>query len=137
MAIHEEFGCKGFYGFGAGVELQRLIGPDDHPGTHPVTKRGVYCGRQNDGCPISQECWDAHRARVNELLPGIAEFIGKLEEKGLKGPELAKMVFDELGTEPYSAVMAGNLEDGSLVSAGMHPKDRGEMTIPYPFKEKN
>lgn len=129
MAIQEEYGCEGFYGFGAGVEIARNA---------LFAGAGLYCSRgPTTGCPISQKCWDAHRERVNVLLPAVAEFIEKLQARGFQGPQLAKMVYDELGTEPYSAVMLGNIEDGGAIANGLPPKDRSEMTLPYPFKEKN
>lgn len=114
--IYLEFNCKGYFGFGMGVAVQRA---------HVIPN---YC----NVCPLATECWNAHRARVQKHFPDLCAHIDELGKQP-NGQKLIYRFIQKHKTEPYSSVMAGNLTDGSFISAGRAPMDRGEMTLKYPF----
>jgi hypothetical protein len=115
MRIDEEFKCIGYYGFGSGASLAR-------------GGNGNFC----NGCLVRQACWEIHKDRVRKYFPELAAIIDKLGSE----PDSQKKIMEfikEHKVEPYSAVMASNVTDGSLIAHGLAPKDRGEMTLKYPF----
>jgi hypothetical protein len=114
--IYIEFNCNGYFGFGMGVAIQRR---------HVIIN---YC----NACPLSQECWTNHRKRVQKNFPDVCALIDELGKK-TNGQKLIHEFIRRHKTEPYSAVLAGNITDGSFISAGQPPQERGEMTLKYPF----
>lgn len=139
MSIEDEFKCKGYWGFGNGIELSRHL---EKPGALPPYKdptlsRGMYCSRKPDGCAISLECWTAHRERVDRMFPAMAERITEIIAEVGSGKPAFKKVIEEFGTDPYTTVLMGNMEDAQFIANGQPPSDRKEWTLPYPFRKKN
>lgn len=127
MTIQQEFNCLGYYGFGNGVEFSRKMTKQAEAGV-PVSGQGIdICST----CVMGQACWAAHRGRVAEMVPDIVK---AAEEHYKNGGDLNAFV-KKHGTEPYIAVMTGNMEDGGFVASTGRPKDRGEATLPYPFEK--
>lgn len=123
--IHEEYQCRGYYGFGSGVSL------------YFSSRRGGGGGNDTacNHCPLREECFEQHKGRVKGLLPALVEeFDMALSEYPGRG-DLAAIVFHQRHgvADPYVLVMSGNLEDGILVAGGQRPKDRGDLTLEYPF----
>jgi hypothetical protein len=118
--IEKEFNCLGHYGFGGGVGIQR-----------GNLNQELYCSAK---CPEAQRCWERHKEIVAGLYPDLtAEFEKRAQVK--QGPALMKEWVGEFKiADPYTMVMGGNIEDGSRVSAGWTPKDRGPGTLVYPFR---
>jgi hypothetical protein len=112
--IEERYNCLGYFGFGNGIGM--------HEGA------GMYC----NGCPMAQACWEVHKDRVRKFVPAVAEHIDDLGKQENGQQKIAEFV-KEHKTEPYTALMAGNMEDAMYVLTSGKPKDRGKMTIPYPF----
>lgn len=119
MRIEQEFNCLGYFGFGSGVSVQRSQGP----------QKIMYC----NGCPQASACWQIHRARVAEIFPELAKHIDALGREPDGQAKVAAFV-KEHQVEPFSMVMLGNLTDGSYISAGMPPQDRGQYTLTNPLK---
>lgn len=116
----EKFGCEGYFGFGGGYYIGRYKAPES------------YCNR----CPKAQSCWEKHRERVRRMLPVMCDAADELLREGLKGPEFAKTYQERYGTPlPDVLIMTGNLEDGISVALTGKPKERHELSLPYPFKE--
>ena len=119
-----ELKCRGYYGFGGGYSKIRGF-----------TYEGdqVYCGL----CPMAKECWDEHKIRTAEIVPGLAmEFERRAGEK--QGPALMQEWWDEFHiADPYTMITAGNLEDGMCVGMGEEPKDRGPYTLTWPLEPRS
>jgi hypothetical protein len=126
VTIEAEFRCRGYFGFGGGVEIHRLAAAP--PGAVGKSPLGVYCNR----CPLSQGCWAEHRARVERLAPNACAELRQLVEE-LGSDAGVREMMRRHGVEPYINVMLGNLDDGVRVAAGDAPLDRGPWTLPYPF----
>lgn len=121
--LHETLHCLGHYGFAIGY-ARATGGP------------GEYCNE----CPLRAECWTAHRALVAKIFPDLtAEFEKMAREHHEAGKKDIKELFERwraattLQADPYSIVMAGNVEDGLNVGLGGRPKDRGDFTLPWPL----
>ena len=115
MTIDQEFNCLGYFGFGSGVSATR--------------KQGAYC----NGCHMAKACWEIHRARCQQIVPNACEHIDQLSAEK-DGQKKIMEFIKEHKTEPYSAIMMGNMEDAiSIIHTGK-PKDREKFTLPYPFK---
>ena len=111
--LHEKLKCLGYYGFGGGYSLV-------------ASRDEFYC---ND-CPTQTECWNKHKSRVATIFPESTKAFEEMA-KEVQGPDLMKQWFDLVKTaDPYTLVMTGNLEDGSLVASNLPPADRGEGTLP-------
>lgn len=125
--VEKEQSCHGFYGFGGGVLQARGVKAPDG---------ASYCSA---ACPIKGECWDAHRKRVDKIMPAVAAEFKKLVDrfKGNGRRAVAEWARRYKTADPYSVVLAGNMEDGLAVGAGMTPKDRGDFTLPWPFGLKS
>lgn len=124
--IEKELNCKGYWGFGGG----HLIGQAGRP----KQNQPLYCGQ----CPLSQECWDAHRARVSMLIPGMTIAFDRIAKKHEGNPDAMMEEWFKLSEgapDPYTVVMGGNVEDGIAVGSGGEPKKRGEGTLRFPFVE--
>jgi len=130
VIVEEEFGCEGWFGFGNGVALHRGA----------ISSRGEVLGCHI--CPKAQTCWQKHRERLRQIVPGLMEIEDELEAKGITGaaflPAYAARI-EELGggknaVPPEVSAMGGNMEDGVSVAAGGMPKDRGDWTMRYPFR---
>ena len=121
--IEDRLGCHGHFGFGGGWALFKGI--KGHRGA-------LYCNT----CPEAESCFAAHKRRVASLLPDLTAEFEKRAQK-VQGPELVKRWFDDFKcADPYTAVMGGNIEDGMSVAAAGKPKDRGQNTLPWPFKRQ-
>ena len=124
--IEERLNCLGYYGFGGGYKMGRR-GSDSGP-TGPI-----YC---TNGCPISKKCWDKHRERTATIIPGLTEEFNRMAEK-IQGPKLVETWFDKYKlVDPFTVIMAGNIEDGIAIGVGGQIKDRGPGTLPFPFVEQ-
>ncbi len=115
MSIEKEFNCLGYFGFGNGISA--------------VRKKGAYC----NACPMAKSCWEIHRARCKEMFPDACALIDKLASEPDGQKKIGEFIRKHKA-EPYMSVMMGNLEDGMHVINTGKPKDRGELTLPYPFK---
>ena len=115
--IEEEHNCLGYFGFGSGVSLNTGF-------------MMAYC----NGCPLSVACWETHRNRVQEIFPDIA---AKIDELGKEKDGTQKIIefVKKHKTEPYIAVMQGNMEDAGLILSTGKPKDRKQFTLKYPFEK--
>lgn len=127
MLIETEFNCLGYYGFGSGVMFSRELTKADRESAQP--KMAAYC----QGCTMKDACWQIHRERVQKFVPDLAKFIDDLGKEP-NGSEKIVAFIKENGTKPYMSIMMGNMEDGAFVVSTGKPKDRQEMTLPYPFK---
>lgn len=120
--IEKELNCVGYFGFGGGVSAARH---------GPELGGEIYCNR----CPLAGKCWNGHRERVRSILPDVmAEF----EEmaKMIKGPDLIQAWWERHKTgDPLIGALGANMEDGMRVGEGGQPKDRGPLSIAYPFVE--
>jgi hypothetical protein len=117
MKIETEFNCEGYYGFGIGVMMYRYI-----PGE-------PYCNI----CGRKEPCWKKHKERVADLVPAIVNEFEKMARE-TQGPELMKRWYEKYKiADPYCTVMTGNIEDGGSVVLKGKPRDRGFMTMEYPF----
>ena len=122
MKLEEKLSCVGNFGFGGGYAISKLITP---PGSE------LYC---NSPCSLTTECWDKHKARTEFGFPTIVNAFKEMA-KEVQGHELARKWFQIAGgPDPYTWVMAGNVEDGDLIGAGRHPKERGQMTLRWPIE---
>jgi hypothetical protein len=125
--IEERLGCEGYFGFGGGWALAK--------GLFAESPRSSYCNE----CPQNEPCWFRHRGRVMFLLPVVtASFLDLAMQKQMEdpnaGPEIVKAWFEQHHmADPFSTVLAGNMEDGARVAAGESPKDRGAFTLPWPL----
>lgn len=129
IPIDLEFNCVGYFGFGSGVSISRSMTALDKVGfTAPHSKEG-YCNK----CPLSAKCWDKHREKVKSVVPELAEYIDYICREPSK-KEYQKFM-NSGGADPYLSIMMGNLQDGATVVATGKPVNRGEMTLPYPFKK--
>lgn len=119
MQLEHRLECLGYYGFGGGWDAQN----------RKQQNRELYCNR----CSFRKECWDDHRIRIIKVFPELtAEFDKLAAEKG--GPEAVGLWHAANNMlDPYSLVMMTNIEDGHAAAAGTKPKDRGVLTLPYPF----
>lgn len=147
--VEERLGCEGYYGFGGGWAMARGFkappeqtngGPDPAPGPG----QPIYC---NTMCERSDTCWELHRKRVRRVLPALAihfeQFAREHEQSDDERHVMAAwaeyLEEHDMGgpgqfIEPYTTVMAGNLEDGARVGSGEDPKERGKLgTLSYPL----
>lgn len=125
VPIHIEYSCKGYYGFGTGIQVSRMRSL-----VVRVDEKG-YC----EVCPVKQECESINKIRTQHLMPALTEEFERVQAE-TAGDELAtELTFTSMYnvTDPYVLVMAGNVEDGMRVGNGMKVKNRGEMTLEYPF----
>ncbi len=103
--IEREFKCLGYYGFGNGVSAAR--------------QRRAYC----TACPMAQACWEIHRARCRKFYPDACALIDELGAKP-DGQKKIGAFIRKHKTEPYMAVMMGNLEDGMhVINSTFSPND--------------
>ncbi len=140
LEIQEEYNCQGYFGFGNGIAINRIIIEKGHKSNKPINLRNAGCSV----CLIAQACLESHKVRVRKMVPELTKFVDDLAKKGFKGPGLFKEIerlYKEDGSdyktfqEPYLSVMAGNFEDAAHVFVFGKPKDRGKKgTLPYPFK---
>ena len=122
MKLEEKLSCLGYFGFGSGYAIIKLITPPGSP---------LYC---NSLCPLAAECWDKHRARTAFGFPTIVDAFKEMA-KEVQGHELVEKWFEVAGgPDPYNWVMAGNVEDGCLIGARRDPKERGQLTIQWPIE---
>jgi hypothetical protein len=124
MKIETLYNCLGYFGFGSGVDLSQRSPSEHQQGT------AGYCNT----CQFAQACWQLHRERCQKHLPDICAHIDELG----KQPDGQKKIMEFVKkhkTEPYSAIMMGNLEDGAHIACKLPPKDRGELTLKFPFKQ--
>jgi len=123
LKIEEQLNCFGHFGFGSGWSLA----------AHGRTPSGnAYCS----DCAQKKACWEAHKLRVKQFFP---EATTEFEEmaKTMRGPALVKAWKDKYHClDPYLAVFCGNVEDGNAVAAGLDPKDRGRLTLIFPFPKE-
>lgn len=123
--IEEEFGCKGYFGLGSGIEMARDVPAPSFPGDEVP----MYCNR----CPVSQECWDGHKARVEGIFPDLCDELKRLVELYGDGARGAKMFSEKFGhVDPYISLLGSNVEDGQLIALGKPPQDRGKGTLVWP-----
>lgn len=119
MGVEKTQKCLGYFGFGSGYTIK--------PGT-----RG-YC----DQCPLSEECWAAHKKRCAAINPDLVAAFEK-KAKEIQGHGLIIWWFDKYGApDPYTSVMAANMEDAVNINIGGQVKNRGLATLPYPFNQAN
>lgn len=123
MTFEEQTQCKGYFGFGSGLNI--------------LKGQTGYCNL----CSLKNECWDVHKERMAALFPELTEVFEKkvkeLEAVG-KGHEIVAWWAKKYQTyDPYVTGMVGNMEDGALIKYGGKPKNRGLGTLPYPFNTKN
>ena len=73
---------------------------------------------------------------MKQFFPeAIAEF--ERMAKTMRGLALVKAWKDKYHClDPYLAVFCGNVEDGNAVAAGLDPKDRGRLTLIFPFPKE-
>jgi len=129
--VQEELRCLGYFGFGGGYEITSLrLSPKE-------ASRGVrgdgslYC---NAACPDADACWKIHRKRCADLFPDIDVEYRRMQEAGLKGPDLVSAFQSKFDCAPPDVlVMGGNIEDGMCLGAGGALKDRGPGTLSYPL----
>jgi hypothetical protein len=131
MDLHERLRCFGYFGFGGGYMVAQARQLTDAPG-------GVlYCSR----CPVGEACWERHRVRARAMFPEVVEAWDRVDAEGWDDDEARIIRFCELTgqadgrpiSEPYTSIMAGNMEDGYRVYIGEAPKDRGAGTLHYPL----
>lgn len=116
--FYRKIGCFGYHGFGIGYVLIRE-GPEHPPG----------CSI----CSVRNDCWQAHRRRVQSILPALCREVDQIfDEHGTQ--EGVRICFERYGSEPYAAVMVGNMEDGAAIAAGEPPNDRGPYTLSWPLE---
>ena len=148
VRIEESEKCLGYWGFGSGFEIGRLgqiqwgrlpkgtktfrDGRGQIRFKNPVR---VYCA----ACPQADECWTKHRERVAKLCPiPAAEYNRRATEgkaKGIHPNEIIAAWQKEFnGPPPDLMVSIGNMKDGQRIGERKDPEDRGEGTLPYPFK---
>ena len=115
--------CKGYYGFGGGYAKAKGFSYEDNQ---------IYCSV----CPTSSACWEEHKRRTAELIPGLTkEFERRAKEQ--PQPELMEEWYKEFHTaDPYTLVVGGNVEDGMAVVIGGAPKDRGPYTLAWPLEHR-
>lgn len=137
VRIEERFDCEGFFGFGTGYDLGRNEPKRRAIFGEPVTAIQGYCGT----CPLRDRCWFRHRGRVVFLTPVLtALFEGEMDRARAEGlsPTLGYQIYlEKVGGQvgdPYATIMAGNVEDGSRVAAGLEPLERGPFTLPFPLE---
>lgn len=119
MALEDDLGCFGYFGFGGGYARVKFGVPDD------TTE--LYC---SDGCGLRKSCWEAHRQRTRELFPemtNLAEDVARTHRGDAYVQEWLRRTEQDAGNfvEPFCSVVAGNIEDGGRVAAGQDPKARG------------
>lgn len=121
MNLEEKEQCKGYYGFGSGLNIQTVDG------------NAQYC----TNCPLAKECWEAHKERSKQIFPDMVK-IYEDKKKELNGPALILWFQNKHGMyDPYTSIMTCNIQDGVLIKAGGKPHPRGLGTLPYPFNVKN
>ena len=134
MKLHDELGCRGYYGFGGGVlEARRQRRGDGRGGE-------IYC---TAGCPIAQECWDLHRERQRRHLPAVTVVFDLFAEKhagslvammdAYAAYQLAANPHAPVAADPYTSGLGANVEDGMAVGFGGTPKYRGRLQLPWPL----
>jgi hypothetical protein len=100
--------------------------------------KAAYC----NSCPVNTGCWDRHRAHVREYVPALAALaddISKTHQGMDYIREFQKQTEQTDGgsfTEPFMAVMMGNMEDGARVAGGFPPKERGTSTLTWPLQTR-
>src|SRR5579872_1687175 len=143
MRLEDELRCDGLHGFGAGVVFGRANAP-----LETITEgRDSYCA----SCPISQQCWFKHRAKVQIMMPKAAkEFDAMCAKEGQFAAMLSwqkraqaanKKTRDILAPipemDPYTLQMVANMQDGFEFAKTGKVKERGRFTLNYPPGEKN
>lgn len=121
--IHTILNCLGFFGFGGGYRMAEL---------GPERAGASIC----NSCPVNQECWEKHKARVAEMFPTITaafERVAAMHAGDVKAMMQTWQQVSGGATDPYVNVMGGNMEDGMAVRLIGAPKDRGSYSLPWPF----
>ncbi len=113
--------CRGYYGFGGGYAATKGYKYGD--------EGELYC----NVCPTADACYKEHKRVALESFPALVkEFECRADTKS--GPELVEEWFKEFhGPDPYTALNAGNIEDGMAVGLGLQPHDRGPYTLAWPL----
>lgn len=119
--IEAELECLGFWGFGGGYAIAR----EGQQGQE------LYCS----GCPLSQQCWEKHKARTADMYPAmVASFEALAAECAGDSKRLMSEWWSHVGNaDPYTVVMGGNVEDGMSVANCGCIVDRGPGTLPLPY----
>lgn len=130
--LEDQLRCEGYYGFGTGWEMATRGAANADAGGEDVVVGGPgYC----NGCSLAQTCWVKHKERVAKLLPGLTESFEDMA-KQYPGKELMNRWFKAYHiADPYSVVMAGNVQDGSWTAIDGKPRDRGAFSLPWPFNQ--
>jgi len=127
VPLEERLGCFGYFGFGSGYALAKWGSPDD--------TRELYCSR---ACRRSTRCWDRHRRRAREHFPDLVELAEEIArthhgpaymQEWLARTEQSPDKF----VEPFTTMMMGNMEDGTIVANGGQPKPRGSASLVWPL----
>jgi hypothetical protein len=126
--IEEEFNCFGHWWFGNGIAMGRFLETTDGKLTEPV--QATYCNK----CPMSQACWERHREFCREKFKDLMVMIEKMLALNDNRKEYRDFINEHKGGDPMIQVMVGNMEDAMHILATGKPKDRGELTLKYPFE---
>lgn len=97
--------CVGFFGYGNGKAM---------PGVAEYAKAGGSNEMPCLSCPKGPECWEAHKAKVLAIMPGLVE---AFEDLAAKHPgdvdALMRGWFQVVGAErpdPYMGLMLTNMQ---------------------------
>ncbi len=127
--VDVELHCLGYYGFGGGYaktkDAQQLV-------TLTGGQGKMYCTT----CPQRIACWDMHVEVAEAAFPqAMKEY--SLRATTMSDAELAaSWQRDFKCPDPLISLMLNNMEDGIAVASGFTMPDRGERTLPWPFRVK-
>lgn len=139
LKIEDEYHCYTYYGFGNGIAISKTM-TNKSLVANENKKEVIQIDLRNKGCSnclLNEECWKAHRKRVNKMFPELAILINQVIQEGFTGvgfmKEMNKRITGGVYVDPYISVMTGNIQDAGYICVGMEPADRGKHTLSYPF----